>query len=202
MSTMSDEHRQALETERDQLEERLGVINRRLNEVEFGPLEPEGTGAVMSIYTHNNAAAIALAESFAETLGDAENYVTLRVHHATAGWMEVTIQRAEKMTPAEGRRRAEDEVRRLLGLLAAAGIPEEPRIKLSPPGFSEEEGRYAYRPGGPTWIVIDFNQTPNDMFCKRCGARQALPERMTADAMGALEGVFRKAHLGCTETKS
>ena len=195
---MTPEYRKALEDELATIEARHDAIFKQLNEVEFGSLRKDGEdGAVMSVYPQNNMATMALAESFAETLGTAENYMSIRIHHATVGWMEVVIQRANKVTPAEGRRLAEAEVTRLLAVLAAHGIAEESRIKLIPVTMTEEEASLARRPGGPDWIVIDFNKQPNDMYCQRCGTRHVMPDRWTADMLSALQGVFEKAHRGC-----
>lgn len=51
------------------------------------------------------------------------------------------------------------------------------------------------------WIVVDYSKTPNELWCKRCGARQKYPEgAMPIDIFVAIGEAFINLHKHCRET--
>lgn len=52
------------------------------------------------------------------------------------------------------------------------------------------------------WIVIEFSRLPNEIWCKRCGARQKYPEgAMPVDVWLAIGKAFTNIHKYCEESE-
>jgi hypothetical protein len=52
------------------------------------------------------------------------------------------------------------------------------------------------------WVVIDYSKYPNELWCKRCNARQKYPEGdMSIGVFVAIGKAFIKLHKDCRVEK-
>jgi hypothetical protein len=125
---------------------------------------------------------------------DAPNYVSIGGHHHRIGRIEVIVQRVGALTPHTARLKAEEQLARAVTLLKSNGIPwDGPTEFLPTPPWNLETVPVSK----DDWIRLDYNVMPNVLRCERCGARQPMPESMTADVFRAMGVAFSKTHRRC-----
>lgn len=135
-------------------------------------------------------------DSLVTTLGDAKNYVAISGFHPEAGKVECIVQRAGKLSPHEARVQAEQHLARAVKLLGEHGIPwEGPTTFLPSPPWDRGAEIEATRP----WLRIDVRTDPNAMVCERCGARQEMPRRGTAQVINGMLVAWGEEHKDCQE---
>ena len=173
----------------------------RSAEPTFGPFDQDPDGTVG---THVQDAAgvgtflFGAMAGLLEGMGGgvrAENYVALSGYHPVIGRIECILQRVGKLSPHEARGKAERELARAVALLGEHGIPWDGATTFLPEPPADDLPRDQEHP----WLFIDARVQPNELGCARCGARQVMPGRGTADVLQAVMNAFKAQHLGCQE---
>lgn len=154
---------------------------------------PEGGAAFGTEHPMMHLIMCSLAEQLDMT--GAINRVSIKGHHAKAGWIECTVQRVGRLTPEDARRAAEGALERAVERLRAAGGEWDEPLAFVPSEPPVEEMKDPARP----WLRFDFRRVPNVHRCLRCGREQAVPDPYTTATWEAVATAFGIEHSGCVE---